>query len=219
VVPLELTNTRPLRILALGAHADDIEIGCGGTILSLLQSRRGCVNWIVFSADGEREGEARQSADAFLQNAADRDVRTCRFRDGFFPTESGQVKEYFERLKTEISPDLILTHRLEDRHQDHRVVAELTWNTFRNHTILEYEIPKYEGDLGQPNVFVPLDAATSQRKVDLLMSLFPTQRSKRWLTKEVLSSVMRLRGMEAGLTDGFAEGFYARKLVLQGSTT
>jgi LmbE family N-acetylglucosaminyl deacetylase len=213
-ISLGVTAGRPLRVLALGAHSDDIEIGCAGMLLSLIPSRAVAVHWIVFSAEGEREAEAQRSAEAFLQGCAEQDVRTCRFRDGFFPTHIGTIKEYFEQMQSEISPDLILTHRLEDRHQDHRVLAELTWNTFRNHTILEYEIPKYEGDLGQPNVFVPLDPAIARRKVELLMEHFGTQRSKRWFNEDVFTSVMRLRGMEAGLANGLAEGFYARKLVL-----
>jgi LmbE family N-acetylglucosaminyl deacetylase len=212
---LELGAEGPLRLLVVGAHSDDIEIGCGGTLLSLLCSRRVAVHWVVLSAEGEREAEARRSAAAFLADAADEDVRTCRFRDGFFPFEGAAIKEYFEELKTELAPDLVFTHRLDDRHQDHRLLAELTWNTFRNHAIFEYEVPKYEGDLGQPNVFVPLDAEVARRKVDLLMTLFGSQRSKRWFTENVFTALMRLRGMEAGLSGGYAEAFHARKLLLR----
>jgi LmbE family N-acetylglucosaminyl deacetylase len=216
VLRLDFDGTHALRVLLIGAHSDDIEIGCGGAVLSLLRSRRVAVHWVVVSADGEREHEARRSAAAFLEGAAEQDVRTSRFRDGFFPTELAAIKEYFEGLKREISPDLIFTHRLEDRHQDHRLLAELTWNTFRDHMILEYEVPKYEGDFGHPNVFVPLDSDLSTRKIDLLMTTFGSQRSKRWFTRDLFSAVMRLRGMEAGLADGLAEGFYARKLRLLG---
>jgi LmbE family N-acetylglucosaminyl deacetylase len=215
VLGLSLPPDRPVRLLLLGAHSDDIEIGCGGTLLSLLRHRPGSmVHWVVFSASNDREDEARRSATAFLEDAAEKDVRICGFRDGFLPFEGRAVKEYFETLKADVSPDLVFTHRLEDRHQDHRLIAELTWNTFRDHTILEYEIPKYEGDLGQPNVFVPLDQEVSRRKLDLLMTMFSTQRSKRWFTEEVFTGLMRLRAMEAGLTDGHAEAFHSRKLLL-----
>jgi LmbE family N-acetylglucosaminyl deacetylase len=212
---LSFETAGPLRLLVLGAHSDDIEIGCGGTLLSLLRAYPGCaVHWVVFSASGEREQEARTSADAFLEGAAERDIRIGGFRDGFLPFEGAAVKEYFETVKADVSPDVIFTHRLEDRHQDHRLIAELTWNTFRNHQILEYEIPKYEGDLGHPNVFVPLDADVSQRKTTLLTTLFGTQRSKRWFTEDVFTSLMRLRAIEAGVADGHAEAFYSRKLLL-----
>jgi LmbE family N-acetylglucosaminyl deacetylase len=216
VLPVAVSGTGPLQILVIGAHSDDIEIGCGGTLLSLLRSHPRCsVLWAVFSASSDRADEARRSAAEFLDGAAHTDIRVSAFRDGFMPFEGGAVKDYFESLKTETEPDLVFTHRLEDRHQDHRFLAELTWNTFRNHTILEYEIPKYEGDLGHPNVFVPLDADVSRRKLELLMTVFSTQRSKRWFTEGVFTGLMRLRAMEAGLTDGHAEAFYSRKLLLQ----
>jgi LmbE family N-acetylglucosaminyl deacetylase len=216
VLHLELGRRQPLRLLLLGAHSDDIEIGCGGTIVSLIRSRAVSVHWVVLSADdGHRDVEARRSAAAFLEGAVEQDVRSCRFRDGFFPFEGAAVKEYFETLKAELSPDVIFTHRLEDRHQDHRLVADLTWNTFRNHTILEYEVPKYGGDLGLPNVFVTLAPEVVRQKVSLLMTHFGSQRSKRWFTEEVFTSLMQLRGMEAGLAGGYAEGFYARKLLMQ----
>jgi LmbE family N-acetylglucosaminyl deacetylase len=203
---------RPLRILALGAHSDDIEIGCGGTILSLLKDNPGStVHWVVFSAAGPRRAEAERSAEAFLQGAAATDLRFGGFRDGFFPFDPA-VKEFFEAMKAEVQPDLVFTHRLDDRHQDHRCLAELTWNTYRDHVILEYEIPKYEGDLGHPNVFVPLDEHTVGRKVELLMTMFGTQRSKRWFTEDLFTGVMRLRGIEAGTRH--AEGFHCRKMVL-----
>jgi LmbE family N-acetylglucosaminyl deacetylase len=219
VLRLELGH-RPLRLLAIGAHSDDIEIGCGGTILSLLRGFPGSrVDWVVFGATGVREHEARQSAAAFLADAAERDIRIGGFRDGFMPFEGAAVKEYFESLKSDVSPDVVFTHRLDDRHQDHRLLADLTWNTFRDHMILEYEIPKYEGDLGQPNLFVPLDRATSQRKIELLMTMFATQRSKRWFTEELFAGLMRLRGIEAGLSDGHAEAFYSRKALLHTTLT
>ena len=200
-------------MLALGSHADDIEIGCGGTLLRLAAERDLDVRWVVLSASEERAAEARRSAEAFLGGAAGSHVAVEGFRDAFF-RYGGEVKEYFERLKAEVAPDLILTHHGSDLHQDHRLVAELTWNTFRDHLILEYEIPKYDGDLGSPNVFVHLDEATARRKAALLLDWFPSQRSKPWFTEDLFLALMRLRGMEAASPSGFAEGFYARKLVL-----
>jgi LmbE family N-acetylglucosaminyl deacetylase len=214
VLRLQLKTDRAPRILLIGAHSDDIEIGCGGTVLTLLQQYpESDVAWIVATARGDRESEARRSADAFLRSAGCRDVRVWGFRDGFLPTESAAVKEQFEALK-ELEPDVIFTHRLEDRHQDHRLLAELTWNTFRDHVVLEYEIPKYEGDLGHPNLYVPLSAEVGQAKINLLMTMFATQRSKRWFKESVFAGLMHVRGLEAGLDGGYAEGFYARKLLL-----
>jgi LmbE family N-acetylglucosaminyl deacetylase len=205
----------PLRVLAIGAHADDIEIGCGGTILRLVGEHRDlAVDWVVLSGDGDRGAEATESAAAFLDGAAERRIMVERFRDGFLPYDGGAVKEVFERLKSEVAPDVVFTHRLEDRHQDHRLVAELTWNTFRDHLILEYEIPKYDGDLGSPNVFVHLDEKTARRKAALLMEFFPSQGGKPWFTEDLFLSLMRLRGMEAASPSGYAEGFYGRKIVL-----
>ncbi len=212
---LEFGGDDPLRLLVIGAHSDDIEIGCGGTLLSLLGSRPTTVYWIVFSAEGHREAEARQSAAAFLRDAVEHTVEVLDFRDGFFPFEGAAVKEHFERLKGDVSPDLVFTHHLADRHQDHRLLAELTWNTFRDHAILEYEVVKYDGDLGKPNVFVPLDSRHSRRKVEMLMTLFGSQRSQRWFSEDTFTAMMRLRGVEAGLAHGHAEAFYGRKLTLQ----
>jgi LmbE family N-acetylglucosaminyl deacetylase len=216
VLPLTVRPGRPLRILALGAHSDDIEIGCGGTLLSLLRGYpASAVHWVVFSALGDRRVEASRSADAFLADAAERDVRLAEFRDGFMPFDGHAVKDYFEGLKADISPDVIFTHRLEDRHQDHRLLADLTWNTFRNHVVLEYEIPKYEGDLAAANLFVGLSPEVARRKVSLLMDVFGTQRSKRWFREEVFEGLMCVRAIEAGLPEGHAEAFYARKLLFQ----
>ena len=212
---LGLDPVDPLRVLVVGAHADDIEIGCGGTILRLIsEHRESTVDWVVLSGDGERATEAAESASAFLEGAAARRVVIEAFRDGFFPYDGAAVKEFFERLKAEADPDLILTHRLEDRHQDHRLVAELTWNTFRNHLILEYEIPKYEGDLGQPNLFVPLSAELCERKVELLRKGFPSQAGRYWFTDDTFWAQLRLRGLECRSQSRFAEAFHARKLVL-----
>jgi LmbE family N-acetylglucosaminyl deacetylase len=206
---------RPLRVLAVGAHADDIEIGCGGTILRLVAEHPGlAVHWLVFSGLGERAQEAADSAAAFCDGAGETRVAVDRFRDGFLPYVGGEVKERFERLKAEVDPDLILTHRLEDRHQDHRLVAELTWNTWRDHLVLEYEIPKWEGDLGAPNLFVPLDRELCERKVKLLHEHFPSQAGRRWFTADTFMSVMRLRGLECNSPSDHAEGLYVRKAIL-----
>jgi LmbE family N-acetylglucosaminyl deacetylase len=202
-------------LLALGAHSDDIEIGCGGTILSLLKRYpRLRVWWVVLGASGKRAGEAESSARDFLRDAADNRVIVRGFRDGFLPYTGVEVKEFFEELKREISPDLILTHQLHDRHQDHRLICDLSWNTFRDHLILEYEVPKYDGDMGAPNMFVHLDRRTAQRKVALLMKHFRTQRSKHWFDKETFFGLMRLRGLESGAPGLYAEAFYSRKAVL-----
>jgi len=204
-----------LTILALGAHADDVEIGCGGTLLRLAEKYPyATVHWVVLSAAGVRADEARQSAAEFLEGFASSKIDVARFRDGFFPYTGGDVKEFFERLKGEVSPDLIFTHQRADLHQDHRIVSELTWNTFRNHLILEYEIPKYDGDFGAPNVFVALSELVSRRKIDAILAHFGTQLDKHWFTEDVLFSLLRLRGMESNSPTERAEAFYCRKLVL-----
>ncbi|HET9986332.1 MAG TPA: PIG-L deacetylase family protein [Longimicrobiales bacterium] len=204
-----------LRLLCLGAHPDDIEIGCGGTVLRLLAERPGgSVDWIVFSGSEPRAAEARRGAALFLGDAAEARVSVHRFRDGFFPYLGGEIKELFESLKATLAPDVIFTHHAHDLHQDHRVIAELTWNTFRDQLILEYEIPKYDGGLATPNVFVPLDEATRRRKVGSLMEAFATQREKRWFTDATFDGLMRLRGVECASPSGYAEGFHARKLVV-----
>jgi LmbE family N-acetylglucosaminyl deacetylase len=203
------------RILALGAHADDIEIGCGGTVLHLVERGLvGAATWVVLSATGERAEEAHASGAAFLKGVEKQGIAVHGFRDGFFPYSGGAIKDTFERLKREVDPDLVFTHRGDDAHQDHRLVAELTWNTFRNHLILEYEIPKYDGDLGRPNLFVPLDEPTYGRKIELLQKLFPSQHSKPWFTEDTFLALMRLRGMESHAPSRYAEGFHCRKLVL-----
>jgi LmbE family N-acetylglucosaminyl deacetylase len=204
-----------LRMLCLGAHSDDIEIGCGGFILQLLRTRKVDVDWVVFSGRGAREREARQSARLFLKDARKQQVIIKQFRDGFFPYEGAEIKEVFEELKQGPPPDLVLTHYDRDRHQDHRVLSELAWNTFRDHWILEYEIPKYDGDLGTPNCFVPLDRRAYRQKVRYLQRAFGTQRSKHWFSDETFLGLMRLRGMECRAPSGYAEAFYSRKTVLQ----
>jgi LmbE family N-acetylglucosaminyl deacetylase len=205
----------PLRILCLGAHSDDIEIGCGGLILQVLREYRSVdVDWIVFSAHGRREQEARRSAGLFLRGARRQRVMLREFRDGYFPYDAS-IKEAFEELKNGDAPDLVLTHYRHDRHQDHRVVSDLTWNTFRDHLVLEYEIPKYDGDFGSPNFFVPLDRRTCERKAKYLQDVFGSQREKHWFGRETFCGLMRLRGMECRARQGYAEAFYARKLVLR----
>lgn len=210
-----LLASRPLRLLCIGAHSDDLEIGCAGTLLSWLQQGREIhVCWVVLAADGQRAREARRSANALLRRAAAADIVLGTFRDGFFPQQYGQVKEFFEACKTRIAPDVILTHRLEDRHQDHRLAGELTWNTWRDHLVLEYEILKYEGDLGQPNVFVPFEEPMARRKAAHLEKYFGSQRSKSWFNTDNFLSLARIRGLECRATTGYAEAFYGRKIML-----
>jgi LmbE family N-acetylglucosaminyl deacetylase len=204
-----------LRVLALGCHADDIEIGAGGTLQRLRAVYPGLsVHWVVFSAHGPRRDEARASADELLAGIDEQTVDLHDFRDGYFPYEGGLVKDVFEALKAGPSPDLILTHHRHDLHQDHRLVCELTWNTWRNHLILEYEIPKYDGDLGRPNVYVPLSEEHCRRKVDVLLRHFATQANKHWFTEDLFLGLMRVRGMECRSETGFAEAFHGPKLVL-----
>ena len=193
---MRLSPNTPIRsILCLGAHSDDIEIGCGGAMLRLIAENPGvAVRWVVFSASPAREAEARDSAKGFLDEVENKEVIIRQFRDGFFPFEGGQIKEFFEELKVGFSPDVIFTHTRDDLHQDHRTLAQLTWNTFRNHLVLEYEIPKYEADLGHPNFFVPIDDATCQRKIDILMRAFPSQANKNWFTEDTFRALLRLRG-------------------------
>jgi LmbE family N-acetylglucosaminyl deacetylase len=206
---------RPLRILCLGAHSDDLEIGCAGAMMQWLRRHaRTRVTWVVLSAVEERAREARRSAAALLRAAPDKDIVLGGFTDGRFPAEFRELKAFFERLKRAAQPDLILTHRLEDRHQDHRIAAELTWQTWRDHLILEYEIPKYEGDLGQPNLYVPLPAAVAARKVRHLLRHFGTQRDRAWFRAQTFDGLMRLRGVECRAASGMAEGFHARKAIL-----
>jgi LmbE family N-acetylglucosaminyl deacetylase len=209
------TDTR-CKVLCLGAHSDDIEIGCGGTVLRLLDTHRQLeFYWVVFSSGPRRKDESKKSASLFLKRAARKTVMVKDFRTSFFPFVGAEIKQFFEELKASVSPDVIFTHYRDDRHQDHRVISDLTWNTFRNHLILEYEIPKYDGDLGSPNCFVPLGASTCQRKVGYVLSVFRTQRERHWFTKEVFLGLMRLRGMEANSGSRYAEAFYSRKLLLR----
>jgi LmbE family N-acetylglucosaminyl deacetylase len=212
---LALPSARPPSLLFIGAHCDDIEIGCGGTAIQLLRRYPDApVCWVVLSSGALRAGEARAAARALLRGRDHVDVRIQDFRESYFPSEFPAIKDYIEGLKRELDPDLIFTHCREELHQDHRVVGELTWNTFRNHTILEYEIPKYDGGLGSPSVFVPLTKAAATRKVKLLMSTFGSQLGRDWFTPETFWALMRLRGIECHAPSGYAEAFYSRKLVL-----
>ncbi|QDV44006.1 GlcNAc-PI de-N-acetylase [Stieleria neptunia] len=207
-------------VLCLGAHSDDLEIGCGGAILDLIASNPDVrIHWCVFSADQQRAAEARTSAAKFLAGAADHRVEIFAFRDSFFPNHWGEIKETLSDLSKRVQPDLIFTHRLEDRHQDHRLIAELTWCAFRNHLILEYEIPKYEGDLGQPNLYWTLSRAITQQKIDHLLEAFATQADKPWFDAELFQSMLRLRGSECHAPSKLAEGFYCRKAVIGRSGT
>lgn len=202
-------------ILCLGAHSDDIEIGAGGTILRLIREYPALrFHWVVFSAEGARAQEAIASAQAFLAGAAGCEIITKEFRDGYFPYIGAEIKDYFEELKR-VDPALILTHYREDLHQDHRVINELTWNTFRDHLILEYEIPKYDGGLGSPNVFVPLDENDVDRKIDLLLTHFTTQTNKRWFTRQTFLAMLALRGIESYTRSIYAEAYYGRKQVIE----
>ena len=211
----ERKDGKPLSVLCLGAHSDDIEVGCGGTVLRLLVELPGAnVHWIVLGASGERAEEAVASANLFLRKAGQRQILVEGFRDGFFPYIGGEIKDYFERLKGEVSPDLILTHARHDLHQDHRLVSELTWNTFRDHMILEYEVVKYDGDLGAPNLFVRLPEEICLRKARILMECFRSQRARAWFTEDTFLSMLRIRGVECNAPERYAEAFYCRKAVL-----
>ena len=210
-------SSTPPRVLVVGCHADDIEIGCGGTMLELVERYPDAeVTWLVLSGNGARANEASASAEAFLDGlTAEPRILVESFRDGFLPYLGPIVKERFEELKGTVDPDVILTHTRHDLHQDHRLACELTWNTFRNHLILEYEIPKWDGDLQPTSVFVPLDEATAERKVDLLLEHFASQRDRHWFTQDVFLGLMRLRGLECNAPSGYAEGFHARKVVVR----
>jgi len=205
-----------LKVLCLGAHSDDIEIGCGGTILTLLEKCPAVsVHWIVFSSDEQRADEARNSAEMFLKSAQSTHVLIKNFRDSFFPYTGGVIKEYFEQIKQEFSPDIIFTHYRNDLHQDHRLISELTWNTFRNHMVLEYEVPKYDGDLGNPNCFVHLEERICKEKIRFILNHFKSQHTRLWFDHQTFISLLRLRGMECNAPSKYAEAFYCRKVVLE----
>lgn len=211
---LDIELKRRWDVLCLGCHSDDIEIGCGGTILRLAETYPECrFHWAVFNAIGVRETEARRGAELFAGPRVET-LLLKSFQDGFMPYVGAEVKEVFEKELKEIRPDLIFTHYGKDAHQDHRLISELTWNTFRDHLILEYEIPKYDGDLGQPGVFVPLQLNMCKIKVHNIMETFQSQRGKRWFDESTLLSLMRLRGMECNAASGHAEAFFGKKIVI-----
>jgi len=204
------------RILCLGAHSDDIEIGVGGTLLKLAEQISDLeICWVVFSAPGQRADEASRSANEFLSSVRRRQVKIGSFRESYFPSEWPAIKDWFEKIRTEFDPELVFTHYRDDRHQDHRVLSDLAWNTFRNHLILEYEILKYDGDLGCPNLFVPLPEEACARKIELLLKHFKTQLSKHWFTGDTFEAMHRIRGIECASPSGRAEAFYCRKMVLE----
>lgn len=206
----------PLRVLCLGAHCDDIEIGCGGSLLALLENRTDIeITWVVFASNDVRRNEAQTGAELFSKGASSLDVRILDFRDGFLPTEPVRLKETFESIKASIpEPDLIFSHYRHDLHQDHRTVSELTWNTFRNHLVLEYEIPKWDGDMGQPNLFVPLAKHNGDKKIRYLQQAYRSQSEKPWFSHDLFWSLMRIRGMECNSAETIAEAFYSRKMVV-----
>lgn len=212
-IKFDKQNGSVYKVLCLGAHSDDIEIGCGGTILRLIEKNDVAFYWVVFSSNQERKQEAIASANLFLAQAKSKDVIIKGFRDGFFPFIGTEIKEYFECIKQEFSPDLIFTHYRNDAHQDHRLISELTWNTFRNHLILEYEIPKYDGDLGSPNFFVSIDEPICRTKIQYILNHFNTQLQKHWFTEDTFLSILRLRGIESNGLTKYAEAFYCRKIA------
>lgn len=204
-----------LNILALGAHCDDIEIGCGGTLLKLIdQGRVAHITWVVFASNEMRKQEALSSAAQFLEGIQSKAIYVFDYRDAFLSFSALEIKERFESLKGSINPDIVFTHYWDDRHQDHRLISDLAWNTFRNHFILEYEIPKYDGDLGTPQCFCQLSSEQANRKIDILMNFFGSQQSKHWFDRETFLALMRIRGLESAADSKYAEAFYARKWVL-----
>jgi LmbE family N-acetylglucosaminyl deacetylase len=204
-----------LKVLLLGAHSDDIEIGCGGTVLELIEKKPDVeITWVVLSAKGERKIEAQRSAQAFLKDVQQKQIILKDFKDGYFPFHGAAIKDFYEQLKGELSPDIVFTHYRNDLHQDHRLICELTWNTFRKQMILEYEIPKYDGDLGSPNFYILLKESNCRQKVALLTDIFATQRGKNWFAGDLFYSMMRLRGMEARSPSKYAEAFYAHKVIV-----
>ena len=211
---LNKSRDSSLKILCLGAHSDDIEIGCSGTIMKLLQTYSNVdLLWVVFSADERRKKEALKSASLLLERALDKEIRIHNFRDSFFPYQGSDIKEVFEDMKA-FNPDLIFTHQNSDLHQDHKQISKLTYNTFRNHLILEYEIPKYDGDLGSPNIFSPINQKICNQKIELLIDCFKSQKNHQWFSDSTFQATLRLRGIEANSPTGYAEAFYCRKIVI-----
>jgi LmbE family N-acetylglucosaminyl deacetylase len=208
-----LEKSPRLNVLCLGSHPDDIEIGCGGTILRLAKQDNVQFYWSVLSGNAERGKEALEGANAFLESVKLKKIDIQQFRESYFPFVGANIKDYFEKLKKEFSPDLVLTHYGNDAHQDHHLISDLTWNTFRDHFILEYEVPKYDGDLGSPNFYVHLDESLVQMKIGLISSIFKTQKEKHWFTEETFRSILRIRGVESNSPSKYAEAFHCRKIV------
>lgn len=209
------TKKSGYKVLCLGAHCDDIEIGCGGTLIRLIESHPiDFVKWVVFASSEARKQEAVTSANAFLDNVKEKEVTVLDYRDAFLNYSGIEIKEMFESIKKEINPDLIFTHFRDDRHQDHRLLSDFTWNTFRQHFILEYEIPKFDGDLGIPNFFIRLNEEQVNRKIRIILDSFTSQSGKHWFDKETFQALMRIRGMESASLSKYAEAFYARKVIL-----
>jgi LmbE family N-acetylglucosaminyl deacetylase len=214
---LDSARRRALRVLCAGAHCDDIEIGCAGTLLALqARRRRVVVDWVVFSGDAKRRAETALAMRMLVRPASRGRLLFGGFADGRFPAAYGEVKDFCERLKRRPAPDLILCHERDDRHQDHRVVNEVIWNTFRDHVVLEYEIPKWDGGLGQPNVYVPVSAAQARAKVNALLKAYGTQKARSWFTRDTFMAMLRLRGVECRSPTGYAEAFHGRKLRFRG---
>jgi LmbE family N-acetylglucosaminyl deacetylase len=202
------------RVLCLGAHADDIEIGCGGTVLQLIESSPGIeVDWVVLTATGERSDEAAASAERFLAGAGASRVRIEDFRERYLPHQP-ELKEWFDEFGRENAPDLVICPWGGDAHQDHRTVSELVGNTFRDQLVLEYEIPKFDGDLGRPSVYVHLEHRHAEEKVTAIIDGFPSQKRREWFTEETFRALLRLRGIESRAPSGLAEAFHCRKMVL-----
>jgi len=211
---IRCTGKNP-KILCLGAHADDIEIGCGGTLMNICENEmQPEIYWVVLSANDERKQEALESADIFLENIEQKEIILCDFKENYFPYNGEEIKEFFDGMSKLFSPDLIFTHYRGDLHQDHRLISELTFNTYRDHLILEYEIPKYDGDLGSPHVFSPINKSVLDSKVNSLLKCFQSQKSKPWFSEDTFRALPRLRGIESKSQSGYAEAFFCRKMVL-----
>jgi len=198
----------------LGAHPDDIEIGCGGTILRIIEEVPNAdFYWAVFSGNEKRINEAREAAKVFLENAESKKIVIHRFRESYFPFVGASIKDGLEKLKREFSPDIVFTHYRNDAHQDHCLISSLTWNTFRDHFIMEYEVPKFDGDLATPNLYVHLNELHVRKKIDFILENFITQKEKPWFTEETFRSILRIRGIESNSPNKYSEAFHCKKIV------
>lgn len=213
MLSVDFGKNKKLDILSLGAHCDDIEIGCGGTLLRLInEDRVQHVKWIVFTSTEERKKEAIASAEHFLKNVNSKEIIVLDFKDTVLADSKQEVKLYLQSVKSGFFPDLIFTHHRNDLHQDHKLLSELTWNIFRNHLILEYEIPKYDGDLGHPNFFITLDEHLVSQKIEALLQYYESQKEKHWFDKETFVSLLRVRGLEIASPTRYAEAFHVKKV-------